>query len=81
MRLEDDDDLKPRLPIIVYVVIGALAIIGLFSIMGAIVSGVYLLLRLAVSIAVVVLVLYALKAIFWGGRDKPERTAIDRTKL
>jgi hypothetical protein len=80
MPLEDDDD-KPRLPMVVYLVIGVLAVIGLFSIMSVIVSGVLLIFRLAVALAVVVLVFYALKAVFWRGNGRAARDATESRNL
>jgi len=73
MPFEDDDD-KPRLPIIVYLIVGVLAVIGLVWVISTIVSGLFFILKLAVALAVVVFAFYLLKAIVWG-KDKPARDA------
>lgn len=67
--MEDD---RRGLPLLVYVLIGLLAVVGLFTIGGWLFSTVMLLVRLAVIAVVVLLVIGILRAIFGGGRRTSE---------
>jgi len=69
---EVDDD-RPRLPMIVYLVIGGLAILGLISIWGFVMSTIFTVVRLVLWGIVALAVFMVLKAILWGRRDKPAR--------
>lgn len=72
MALSDDTDLeRPRLPLAIYVVVGVLAVIGLFSLFGFVIGTISLLIRLAIFGALAVLVLWGLKTIVIG-KPRPD---------
>ena len=64
--MPDQDLERPRIPMVVYAVIGVLAIIGLFSISGMIFGFVFWLVRTLVFVALAVVAFYILKAVFFG---------------
>jgi len=64
--MADEDLDRPRIPMLVYAVIGVLALIGLFSISGMIFGFVFWLVRTLVFVALAVVAFYILKAIVWG---------------
>jgi hypothetical protein len=62
-----DDDLdRPRIPAVVYLIVIALAVIGLFSISGMILGAVFWLARLVFIGVVALAVLWILKTVFFG---------------
>jgi hypothetical protein len=67
MATRDDTDLeRPRLPLAIYLVVGVLAVIGLFSIFGFVLGTISLLIRLVIFGGLALLVLWGLKAIVFG---------------
>lgn len=69
---DEDDDGGPGLPMLLYLVIGILAVVGLFSISGWIFGAIFTLVRAVIVIAVVVLAFVILKAIFFGRRHSAD---------
>ena len=65
MAVADDDD-RRRLPGLLYLIIGVLAVIGLFSISGFILGTIAWLIRAAVVVGLAAIGLMVLKAIFFG---------------
>lgn len=69
MAIDDDEDYEPHgLPLALYLIVGVLAVIGLFSIMGAVMGAVFWLVKLAVAVLVVAAAVWLLKAVFFGNR-------------
>jgi hypothetical protein len=67
MAIDDDEDYEPHgLPLALYLIVGVLAVIGLFSIMGAVMGAVFWLVKLAVAVLVVAAAVWLLKAVFFG---------------
>ncbi|MCC5951776.1 MAG: hypothetical protein JJU45_06725 [Acidimicrobiia bacterium] len=58
-----DDLEKPDTPILLWVIVGVLAFIGLFSILGFVFSTLFVLVRLAVSVGIIVLIVLGLRAL------------------
>jgi len=66
-RADADDDLdRPRIPAVVYLIVIALAVIGLFSISSFLIGTVFWLARLVLIGLVALAVLWVLKTIFIG---------------
>lgn len=62
-----DDDLdRPRIPLVVYLVVIALAIVGLFSLSGMILGAVFWVARLVFIGLAALAVLWLLKTVFFG---------------
>lgn len=66
------EDERSGLPFLAYVLIGLLALVGLFTIGGWLFSTVMLLVRLVIIAVVVLLIIGVLRAIFGGGRRRSE---------
>ena len=67
----DDDDDRPGLPALLYLIVGVLAVIGLISISGFIFGAIAFLIRTAVILLVAVVAFWILKAIFFGRSSRP----------
>ena len=67
MAADDDDDYEPGgLPLAIYVVVGVLAVIGFFAIIGTVMSAVFWIVKVAIAVALALVVLWVLKAVFFG---------------
>lgn len=75
MANEDEDEGGSGLPIVIYLIVGVLAVIGLFTIMGTIFSGLFLIVKLAFYLAIVLAILWVLKSIFMG--RSPKKRSVD----
>lgn len=72
--MADADIDKPRLPMSIYLVIGVLAVIGLFSIWGLVMGAIFTVAKLVLYGLIALALLMVLKFIFWGRSDKTARS-------
>jgi hypothetical protein len=74
-----DDEYTPmsRWRLASYLVVGALAVIGAFSIVGFVMSTIFWLVRAVLLVVVAVAVIWVLKLVFIGRSSRDERTELD----
>ena len=77
MANEDEDGGGAGLPLAIYLIVGVLALIGFFTIIGTIFSGALLLIKLAFYAFIVLAILWVLKSIFIGRNPKKRSAGSD----
>jgi uncharacterized membrane protein len=68
----DDDDEGRGLPLVVYVVVGVLAVIGFFSIIGAVMGAVFWIVKVALAVALALVVVWVIRTLFFGSSRRAD---------